>query len=203
MSRRRLLILLLLTAFVGVSFRGGEFHKVKTVFDGDTILLQTGQKIRYFGIDTPEMGEVPEFMALEARHTNLQLVAGKKVRLEFDEVLQDRHGRKLAYVFLENGAMVNSSLVRRGLAHVHVNGPAARYFSVLLENQRVAMEEGIGIWSKKRSPEGTYLGNVRSYVFHRPDCTKAREISRHNRTSFQDRRSAFWEGYHPCSICRP
>jgi endonuclease YncB( thermonuclease family) len=203
MSTRKL-ILILFAAFISLSFRGAGGHVVRNVFDGDTIQLLNGQKIRYFGIDTPEMGELPEFMAVEARETNRRLAAGKKVRLEFDHAIEDRHGRKLAYVFLEDGEMINLILVRKGLAHVLVSGPDAKYFSRLLENQRLAIRDGIGIWSKERkNPERTYIGNIRSYVFHRPGCFRAKEISRYNRNPFQDRRSAFWEGYHPCSICRP
>lgn len=201
---RKLLILLFLTSFVGLAFRGVGLHQVKVVFDGDTIQLQSGERVRYFGIDTPELGDVPQFMAVEARQRNLELVAGKRVRLEADETLKDRHGRRLAYVFLENGDMVNALLVREGLAHVLVSGPQARHFSALLENQRSAMKEGVGIWSREGSGAGgAYMGNTRSYVFHRPDCVRAGEISRHNRRPFHTRRSAFWEGFHPCTICRP
>jgi micrococcal nuclease len=204
MSKRRRVLLLLLVAFVGLSFRGAGYYGVKTIFDGDTILLQNGDKIRYFGIDTPEMGEVPQFMAVEARQRNRQLVAEKRVRMEFDQVTRDRYGRRLAYVFLESGEMINAILLREGLAHVLVNGPEARYFSLLLANQRLAMGEKIGIWSRENvSREKSYIGNTRSYVFHRPGCARAREISRRNRNPFPDRLSAFREGFHPCSVCKP
>ena len=64
--RRKTLIALFLAAFFGLSFASSSFH-VRFVFDGDTIQLQNGEKVRYLGIDTPEMGEPVEFMAEEAR----------------------------------------------------------------------------------------------------------------------------------------
>jgi len=201
--RRKTLIALFLTAFFGLSLASSSFH-VRFVFDGDTIQLQNGEKVRYLGIDTPEMGEPVEFMAEEARQMNLRLVAGKRVSLEYDREREDRHGRKLAYVFLENGEMINLLLLRKGLAHVLVTGPDLKHFSALLENQRIAMKESIGIWSREfRDPHADVLGNTRSFIFHKPDCIRGKEISRRNRRTFQNRRSAFWEGFHPCRICTP
>jgi micrococcal nuclease len=198
------LLLVLLLALTGLSFSPLPTHSVKTVFDGDTILLKNGDKIRYLGIDCPEMGEKPEFMAIEARDLNRSLVLGKRVRLEFEKVREDRYGRKLCYVFLEGGEMVNAVLLRKGLAWMLAVGPDIRYFGRFLEYQRLAMQERIGVWSREvPQPEQSYSGNTGSFVFHRPQCERGREISRHNRRSFPDRRSAFWEGYHPCRICKP
>src|SRR3989339_1288678 len=129
--RRKNLFLLFMAAFLGLSFTPSSFH-VRTVFDGDTIQLQSGEKVRYLGIDTPEMGETVEFMAQEALQMNRRMVAGKRVRLEFDGEREDRYGRKLAYVFLENGEMINALLLRNGLAHVLVTGPGLNRFPVLL-----------------------------------------------------------------------
>ena len=197
-------LLVLVMALAGLSSTPLPDKLVKQVLDGDTIVLRNGDKIRYLGIDSPEMGEKPEFMGVEARDLNRRLVSGKRVRLEFDKEREDRYGRKLCYVFLENGEMVNAILLRRGLAYVLAIGPNVKYFSPFLEQQRLAMQERVGIWSREPPhPEKSYEGNTGSLVFHRPQCERAKEIARHNRRSFPDRRSAFWEGYHPCRICKP
>jgi micrococcal nuclease len=100
--------------------------------------------------------------------------------------------------------MVNVILLRKGLAHVLATGPNLTHFSAFLETQRIAMNEGIGIWSREvGDPQAVVLGNKRSFIFHRPDCPRGKEISRRNRQIFQNRRSAFWEGFHPCRICAP
>lgn len=83
-------------------------------------------------------------MACASKALNRHLVAKRRVRLVFDQVRSDRHGRLLAYVYLENGEMVNAVMVRKGLAHVMAQRPNLRHFSLLLENQRKAMKEKIG-----------------------------------------------------------
>jgi hypothetical protein len=149
-------------------------------------------------------GKKSEFMAIAARDYNSRLVNKKRVRLEFDQEKRDHHGRLLAYVFLEGGEMVNALLLRRGFAHVMVNRPNLKYFSLLLNDQRMAMGEKLGIWSQATAKmERYYLGNGKSYRFHRPGCAFSAQIRAHNLVKFDSRRKAFWEGFSPCKRCSP
>jgi micrococcal nuclease len=206
--RRIRSLTLLVVAFIGLSFTPSSYEKVKTVYDGDTVLLANGMKVRYLGIDAPEMGYdtggPPEFMAPEARDLNRHLVGNKRVRLEFDEVREDRFGRVLAYVFLEHGEMVNALLVRKGLAYVSARRPNVKYFSHLLEQQRLAMQEGIGLWSKEATRrESHYLRSALSSTFHRPKCSNAKEIPPQRLMRYETRTDALWEGLSPCRKCKP
>jgi len=180
---------------------------VKQVYDGDTVALSTGEHVRYLGVDAPEIdhqGGKSDFMAHEARELNAKLVQGKQIRLEFDQERNDRHGRLLAYVFLENGDMVNALLVKNGLARVLPKPPNLKYFSLLLDSQRRAMAERVGIWQKEpEKPERYYIGNSDSYRFHRPSCPLGKTISGHHRVRFESGYKASWEGYSPCSQCKP
>ena len=54
---------------------------VTRVIDGDTIEIRGGDRVRYIGIDTPEIGE-PYYS--EATAKNKELVNGKEVRLVKD-----------------------------------------------------------------------------------------------------------------------
>ena len=159
----------------------GEFHHVKFVYDGDTILLENDQRVRYVGIDSPEMnhpGRKKEFMAVEARRYNSLLLAGKRIWLEFDKETIDRHGRLLAYVFIGKDKMINKLLVERGLARVMTIRPNLKYRDDLLETQRKAMKGHIGIWSRPFiCGELYYIANRASFLFHRPGCVYARKIS--------------------------
>ncbi len=47
---------ILLIGFLGLSFTHSTRDHVEIVYDGDTILLETGKKVRYLGIDAPEVG---------------------------------------------------------------------------------------------------------------------------------------------------
>ena len=201
------IILIIILATVCLSLTAAGYHRVKFVYDGDTILLDNKKKVRYLGINSPEInhkGGKSEFMAHAARNLNLVLVAGARVSLEFDKEKKDRYGRVLAYVFLKNGDMVNALLVRKGMAHVLRNNLGLKYEDLLLDCQRKAMKEKLGIWSKPfKGQEKFYLGNRNSYRFHRQGCPFARKISRKNGVRFKSRYDAFWEGYSPCKQCRP
>ena len=104
------------------------------VIDGDTVMLENGDIVRYLGIDAPPLKKSeggPEFYAREAVRQNKSMVLLKKVRLEFDVEKKDHEGRLLAYVYVKN-VFVNGELVRLGCARVvvtstqrEVSGPAA------------------------------------------------------------------------------
>src|SRR3990167_1019217 len=57
---------------------------VTRVIDGDTVELSTGEKVRYIGVDSPEIGKKNECFALQAQIKNNNLVEGKEVRLKKD-----------------------------------------------------------------------------------------------------------------------
>jgi len=198
---------LLLVTFFCLSFTQSDRHLVKYVYDGDTVLMDTHEKLRYLGIDAPELGNRDknnEFMAIESRDYNLRLVGQSRIKLEFDIEKKDRHGRLLAYVFLENGDMVNALLVRKGLAIVLVKRPNIKYLNLLIQNQRLAMKENLGIWRKTAiKPESYYIGSSKSYRFHRPECGFSKKILSHNIVRFINYRDAFWDGFSPCKRCNP
>jgi micrococcal nuclease len=121
------------------------------IVDGDTIHVRLGEhveKVRYIGVNTPEVhhpsrGEEPGGRA--ATLVNRELVSGQRVRLELDTQPRDRHGRLLAYVWV-NETMVNAELVRRGFAQVMTVPPNVRHQSLFLELQREARDAGRGLW---------------------------------------------------------
>jgi len=74
---------------------------VTRVIDGDTVEVEIDDslyKVRYIGIDTPEVGQP---CADEATEINRQLVEGKVVRLEKDISETDKYGRLLRYVYVD------------------------------------------------------------------------------------------------------
>jgi micrococcal nuclease len=96
---------------------GPQSGVVAEVIDGDTIELDSGERIRYLLVDTPEISGDVECFGPEARDFNIDLVLGKKVDLYYDLECEDRYGRLLAYVRVD-GREVNSLLVERGYACV-------------------------------------------------------------------------------------
>lgn len=183
---------------------GGTAAEVK---DGDTIVLTDGRKVRYLGIDTSEMGSTDpkelEF-ARQATQANAELVQGAKLRLEYDAERYDQFNRVLAYVFLPDGRMVNTELVRRGLARVLLKPPNLRFREELVQAQRQAIKDRLGLWQELPVAQETqYVGNIRSYRFHRPNCPGAQSIAPGNRRLIKTPLEAYMEGYSPSKDCKP
>lgn len=55
------------------------------------------------------------------------------------------------------------------------------------------------------SPSSTaeYIGNSNSHVFHKSDCSSAKNMKDSNRVIFSSRDNAIKEGYTPCKRCNP
>ncbi len=106
---------------VGVSLLGPQMATVKSVTDGDTIVvtLDTGgeERVRFLNVNAPELhGEQPETcLGQEAKEfTESVLPAGIRVELKTDREKRDRYGRLLAGVYVGSD-FVNEDLARAGL----------------------------------------------------------------------------------------
>src|SRR3989344_1004643 len=107
---------------------------VTHVVDGDTIQIETGETVRYIGIDTPETvhpKKPVECYGKEASNKNKELVQGKRVVLEADKEDKDLYGRLLRYVYLplENGQMlfIEDYLIREGYGKLLIIPPDDKY----------------------------------------------------------------------------
>jgi len=135
-----------------------ENVRVNKVVDGDTIELESGQKIRYIGIDTPESvdpGKPVECFSEEAAKKNRDLVEGKEIRLETDISDKDRYGRLLRYVWI-NDSLINEILVREGYAKSSTYPPDVKYQERFNQAEKLAREEEKGLWGNICSPNPTY-----------------------------------------------
>ncbi|MBD3426010.1 MAG: hypothetical protein GF409_02115 [Candidatus Omnitrophica bacterium] len=152
------LIACLICSSCGLEDLSGEGYRIRDVVDGDTAELATGQKIRYLGVDTPEIMKKfsgnwifdPEPLALEAKAFNRALVSGRRVDLEFDEKRVDKYGRWLVYVIV-NGKLANAELLREGYAYLMVYPPNDKYLEELLQAQSKAKNAKLGLWKEMRT----------------------------------------------------
>ncbi len=124
-----------------------ETATVTQVIDGDTIIIDTGQRVRYIGIDTPEVYPQAEAYGMEAWQANRELVEDKKVRLEQDVSNTDKYGRLLRYVYVDD-TLVNAELVRLGLAEAKAYPPDTKYQDLLEQLEKEARQAGRGMWAK-------------------------------------------------------
>ncbi len=121
---------------------------VTRVIDGDTIELSSGTKVRYIGIDTPEVVDPRkpvQCFGVEASNANKSLVLGQVVRLEKDISETDKYGRLLRYVW-RGEILINEELVRQGFARSSSFPPDIKYQSRLQDAEVVARSSGLGLW---------------------------------------------------------
>lgn len=139
-----LLALLLIPACISTPPAAPDTVQVTRVIDGDTIVIDGGQHLRYIGMDTPEKGEA---FYLESTKANSRLVEGKRVRLSKDISETDRYGRLLRYVWVDD-RMVNAELVRLGMARAKAYPPDTRYQGYFDQLEKEAKTARRGIWAK-------------------------------------------------------
>lgn len=126
-----------------------EKARVKHVIDGDTVILSDNSKVRYIGIDSPEMDKngKMECFGENAKNFNRQLVENQFVSLEKDISDKDKYGRLLRFVYLD-GIMVNEILVSQGFARADLVPPDAKYATLLKEAENEARQDYRGMWSE-------------------------------------------------------
>jgi micrococcal nuclease len=198
-------ICLLFSLFQQASY-ADTWHRVKWVVDGDTVVLSNDRKVRYIGINAPEVAHADhnaEPYGEASKRFNASLVRHKKVRLEFDQERNDQYKRLLAYVFLEDGAFVNTEILLNGYAFLLYHRPNIKHHSAMLRSQRAAMSAKKGIWQNWKERKKKYVANKRSRRFHLPTCPFGKRIKPRNRVVFQKQWEAFWEGYAPAKRCMP
>jgi micrococcal nuclease len=190
----------------GYDARAETSGYVRWVDDGDTIVLADGRRVRYIGINTPEIGHAdikPEPLGPEAKNFNKKMVFQAYVRLEFDKEKIDHYGRSLAYIFNPANIFINKEILLRGFGHFLYRYPNIKYQAILLEAQRSAMKAQKGIWRDWKEMDERYIGNKGSRRFHLGNCPLAQKISLDNRINFKKRWDAFWQGYSPAKNCLP
>jgi micrococcal nuclease len=196
---------LLLHVFQQASW-ADSWNRVKWVIDGDTVVLVDGQKVRYIGINAPELAhedQKAEPYGDASKGFNALLLNGRTVRLEFDKERFDRYQRLLAYVFLKNDTFVNAEIIANGYAYFLRKRPNLKYDSILLQSQRSAMAAKRGIWQNWEEKVNMVVGNKNSFRFHLPTCPYGKKIKPRNRIVFQKKWDAYWEGYAPGKKCMP
>lgn len=145
-----------------------EKADVVRVVDGDTVvILLNGQeeKVRLIGVDTPEsknnekarrdssktgesISEIVKLGKEAAQYTKSILPKGTKVTVETDVQPRDRYGRLLAYLYLENGEMVNSLIIQNGYAQVMTIPPNVKYEDLFRKLMKEARENNRGLWKE-------------------------------------------------------
>lgn len=125
-------------------------HTVATVYDGDTITLKNGERVRLLGLNAPEIdshyrrGEAGGQQAKKWLASKLQKSV---VFLEYGQQKRDKYKRLLAHLFLPNGEHLNQSMLAQGLATLTIIPPNLRYANKLILAENTALKLSLGVWS--------------------------------------------------------
>ena len=130
--------------------------EVKTIADGDTIACADGTKVRFCGIDSPELAQP---LGQESKQNLTNLLQGREVFIS--PIKQDRYGRTVAEVFVritrnekqatqqsEEELFANAEMVRAGMAfHYAQYSNSCPGKSQIVDAENQAKAGAIGVWS--------------------------------------------------------
>ena len=140
--------------------------KVDHVYDGDTVTLDDGRRLRLIGIDTPELGregKPDQPFAVAARDALRSLLRDRpELDLRLDQTRRDVHGRLLAHAFLPDGTSLSAWLLERGYATLLIIPPNDWNAGCYQAAERRARAGVTGIWAlpEYRAIASTRLPNT-------------------------------------------
>lgn len=182
--------------------RNVERHLVRNVYDGDTLTLVDERRVRFLGIDTPELKEQQAY-AQEAKAYTKQYCHKKEIYLDIRG--KDKFGRLRAIVWVplddNNNALflnVNEGLVANGFATVYLTTKNERLPNIktLLALQNTARMTKRGLWQNfvERNVVVTQYGSA----YHLPTC---RHLAKSRNTRIITSSTAIDQGLHACRTC--
>ncbi len=138
----------------------GPIDRVVDVIDGDTVLLASGNEVRFVGLQAPKLplgrkGFSKWPLADEAKAYVEKVLQGQSVQLFYGDARIDRHGRILAHLWQVDEQEPSSServwiqkdLLERGLARVYSFSDNRVCVGALYSAEASARDRGLGIWA--------------------------------------------------------
>jgi endonuclease YncB( thermonuclease family) len=180
---------------------GAEKYMVRNVYDGDTLTLVDERRVRFLGIDTPELKEKQPF-AEEAKEYTKKLCHKKEIFLTYDGKKQDHYGRLLAFVWVaaaDGGYLcVNEGIVAEGLAFTYIpdKNSKTKNFDKLISLQKQARAAKKGIWSQFKDYD--VVATVNGAAYHKRNC---QHIAKIKNLTLMKASEATDKGLHPCRTC--
>ena len=186
---------------------------VQRVIDGDTIVLTCGERVRFIGIDAPEIGEPG---AAEATQFVRDKIDGSTIWLEASGNDRDRFDRLRRYIWIQKPTdprdpaqiqtkQLNAMLVAYGHAvpfMVSGNQTTQAQQTTPPAQDATQQQTPEAPQTQEVTPPADatgFIGNRNSQVFHLPTCSTL--PAPHNRIYFDTRADAEAAGHRPCSRC--
>jgi endonuclease YncB( thermonuclease family) len=200
--------------------KAAKKYHCNCVYDGDTLTLDDGSRVRLIGIDTPELKEKQPF-AVEAKEYTKKYCHGRDIWLTFDQKdatnSTDHYGRLLAFVWVNltekpkgsNSAQwlcINEGLVAAGLANAYSpsNTKKIHNYDKMLGLQKLARTHKCGQWKCYKdeqvitTPSGSAFHKCKEAGKMSSDC---KHLSRSKNLKLISASEAYDKGLHPCRNC--
>lgn len=132
-------------------------YLVVKVIDGDTFDIKTEKgklRIRMIGVDTPEIKDPRkkvQCFAKESSKETKNILLNKYIKIENDNTQDrfDKYNRFLAYVYINDGELFNSYLIKNGFAHEYTYKIPYIKQKEFKELENEAREAKRGLWGDK------------------------------------------------------
>ena len=133
-----------------------ETAKVAHVYDGDTIKLVDGRKLRLIGINTPERGrdnKKDEPFYQKAKNQLQQIIQknNNQIKVVFGKDKHDRYKRWLAHIFTPKNENITAKLLRNGMGFAVFIPPNTQLLNCYKSAEHDAKKYKRGIWSHSYS----------------------------------------------------
>jgi endonuclease YncB( thermonuclease family) len=175
-----------------------KWSECSEVYDGDTIRVSNGDLIRLADITAPELGE---FGYDESKEKLTNLILGKTIYLDVDN--RDLYGRYVCVIYHEqdgNYTNINHYMVMNGYAtdlEFNKNFNSTTWQFTELVNLTYAVD---ATWF---SYPGIYIGDKQTSIYHQPESSHAKTITKSNEIWFSSDEEAQTQDYHACYECLP
>ena len=132
-----------------------QWEEISRIIDGDTLWTKSGEKVRFLGINTPEMRLADESENLDGELAKAALEEILKVNEQVCLMLdpagdtKDKYDRLLAYVFSDDGVDVSKNLLQNGEAEYYRNASYSRKKEFSAIEKKVKTEK-IGLWGQEK-----------------------------------------------------
>ena len=178
---------------------GAEKQAMRNVYDGDTLTLRDERRVRFLGVDTPELKEHQPFAQEAKDYTKSKCDHKDHVYIVVEGT--DHYGRLLAWVYVEEQSgylCVNEGLIHQGYAYAYIpdKDSKPKNWNKLLQLQASARQSKRGLW--KSFVDTKVVTTANGSAYHKETCshlTKSRNLIYITISEATDR------GLHPCRTC--
>mmetsp|Transcript_37412 Transcript_37412/g.81902 ORF Transcript_37412/g.81902 Transcript_37412/m.81902 type:complete len:238 (-) Transcript_37412:126-839(-) len=183
---------------------GAEKHRVRNVYDGDTLTLTDERRVRFLGIDTPEIKDKQPY-AQEAKAYTKDRCDKRDIWISYEPggEKEDHYGRLLCFVWVPaedgNGYLcVNEGIIAAGYASAYHPGKGKHLhnWDKLIALQSQARNEKRGMWANFE--DFTVVKTANGSAYHKRSCE---HLARVKHLTEMKASEATAQGLHACRTC--